>query len=61
MDALAVVEHQLPGIEIQQQITDVNQISQIPQNRMCQTEIDNFKHFTYVNIGLIITDSHSQN
>ena len=33
-DALVVMEHQLPEMEIQQEITDINQISRIPQNRM---------------------------
>ena len=61
-EALVVVEHQLPEMEIQQQIRDNNQISRIPRNQTCQSEIDNnFKRFTYVNIGLIIVASYSQN
>ena len=38
--ALIVAEHQLPEIEIQQQITDVNQISRISPNQMRQSAID---------------------
>ena len=56
-----VVEHQSPDMEIQHHITGNNQISWISWRNIRQSEIDNFKQFTYVNIGLIVADSHSQN
>ena len=58
---LVEVEHQLPEMKIQQQITDVNQISWSPQNRSCQSSINRFMDFVYVNIRLIIAESQSQN
>ena len=42
-DALVVVEHQLPEMEIQQQITDDNQISRIIRRNIRQTVIENLK------------------
>ena len=41
-DALVVMEHQLPEMEIQQEITDINQISRIPQNRMGREMMSGF-------------------
>ena len=57
---LVVVEHQLPEIEIQQQLTDVDQIRRIPQRNVCQSSIDRFMDFVRGNIGLIIEDIHFQ-
>ena len=61
-EALMVVEHQLPEMEIQQQIMDSNEISWIPwRNILSQSKIDNFEQFMYMNIGLRIANSESQN
>ena len=57
---LVFVEHQLPEIEIQQQLTDVYQISQIPQGNIRQSTRDRFQDFVRVNIGLLIEDVHFQ-
>ena len=58
---LVVVEHQLPEIEIQQQLTDVDQIRWTPQRNVYQSSSDRFQDFVQVNIGLIIVDIHFQN
>ena len=42
---LAVVEHQLPEIEIRQQLTDVDQIRRIPQRSVRQRSSDRFMDF----------------
>ena len=60
-DALIVVEHQLPGTEIQQYITDDIKISQVPQGDIRQSKFETFKMLTYVNIRLIISETHFQN
>ena len=60
-NTLVVVEHQLPEMEIQQQVTDVDQIRWIPQQQLRQSSSDRFMDFVRVNIGLIINDSQFQN
>ena len=57
-ETLEAVKHQLPEIEVQQQLMDVDQIRWIKQNQMHQNSSDRFMDFTHVNIGLIIDDSH---
>ena len=59
-EALVVVEHQLPETKIQQQLSDVDQISRIPRGNLRQRSIDRFMDFVQVNIGLIIEDIHFQ-
>ena len=58
---LVVVEYQLPEIEIQQQLTDVDKIRWIPRRIECQIPSDRFQDYVRVNIGLIIEDVHFQN
>ena len=48
-------------MEIQQYITDENQISWIPQRNICQSKIEELKIFTNVNIGIIISETYFQN
>ena len=57
---LVVVEHQLPEMEIQQQLTDIDQISRTPQGYVRQSPSDRFMNFVRVNIELIIEDVHLQ-
>ena len=59
-----VVEHQLPEMEIQQQVTDDNQISWFPWGSIHQSKIEEFKTFTYVtladNLGHTISNQQLQ-
>ena len=44
-ETLVVVEHQLPEMEIKQQLTDVDQIRWIPQWQLRQSSSDRFRDY----------------